>query len=47
MATNELFNHTLDDYDYDFKYIRDEQGNVICEELTEDEGKFYANSESL
>lgn len=34
---NSSLNGTLEDY-----YILDEEGNIICEELTEDERRFYA-----
>ena len=40
--SNFTTNFTSEAYD-DYNYILDEEGNIICEELTEHERRFYAN----
>ena len=52
---NNMMNNTYDDYtlynetlnngstDYYYDYILDEEGNKICEEVTEEEKEFYRN----
>ena len=39
---NSTFVNDTEAYDYD-NYILDDEGNIICEELTDEDRQFYAN----